>query len=100
MALEGSLGQCSDLSGKRRVSQGMEFAQTVTMPIGPLPAEPADLEAAPDNGARANDAPMTLPAPVEGSQAEAGPGEGAAVRPAAKRQPSRVKNEASMRGSK
>ena len=88
MGLEGSLGQCSDLSGKRRVSQGMEFAlgiaQTVAMPIEPPPAEPA--EAAPesgDNGARANDAPTPPPAPVEGSQAETGPGEGAAVRPAA-----------------
>ena len=65
----------------------MEFAQTVTMPIGPPPAEPA--EAAPetwDNGARAHDAPTPPgpPAPVEGSQAEAGPGEGAAVRLAAK----------------
>ena len=84
MGLEGSLGQCSDLSGNRRVSQGMEFTQTVTMPIGPPSAEPA--EAAPetgDNGARANDAPTPPPAPVEGSQAETGPGEGAAVRPAA-----------------
>ena len=66
------------------VSQGMEFAQTVTMPLEPPPAEPA--EAAPesgDNGARANDAPTPPPAPVEGSQAETGPGEGAAVRPAA-----------------
>ena len=35
MGLEGSSGQCSDLSGKRRVSQGMEFAQIVTMPIEP-----------------------------------------------------------------
>ena len=85
------------------VSQGMEFAQTVTMPIGSPPAEPA--EAAPetgDNGARAHDAPTPPgpPAPVEGSQAEAGPGEGAAVRHAAKQPPPRMKNEASMRVSK
>ena len=83
---------------KRRVSQGKEFAQTVTMPIEPPPAEPA--EAAPesgDNGARANDAPTPPPAPVEGSQAETCPGEGAAVRPAAKQPPPRMKNEASMR---
>ena len=101
MGLEGSLGQCSDLSGKQRVSQGMEFAQTVTMPIEPPPAKPA--EAAPesgDNGARANDVPTPPPAPVEGSQAEAGPGERAAVRPAAKQPPPRMKNEASMRVSK
>ena len=97
LGLEGSSGQCSDLSGQRRVSQGMEFAQTVTMPIEPPPAEPA--EAAPesgDNGARANYAPTPPPAPVEGSQAETGPGEGAAVRPAAKQPPPRMKNEASM----
>ena len=78
------------------VSQGMEFAQTVTMPLEPPPAEPA--EAAPesgDNGARANDAPTPPPAPVEGSQAEAGPGEGAALR----RPPPRMKNEAYLRGS-
>ena len=101
MDLEGSSGQCSDLSEKQRVCQGMEFAQTVTMPIEPPPAEPA--EAAPeigDNGARANDAPTPPPAPVKGSQAEAGPGEGAAVRPEAERPPPRMKNEASMRGSK
>ena len=101
MGLEGSLGQCSDLSGKRRVSQGMEFAQTVTMPIEPPPAEPA--EAVPesgDNGARTNDASTPPPTPVEGSQAEAGPGEGAAVLPEAKQPPPRMKNEASMKGSK
>ena len=66
MGLEGSSGQCSDLFGKRRVSQRMEFAQTVAMPIEPPQAEPA--EAAPesgDNGARANDAPTPPPAPVE-----------------------------------
>ena len=64
MGLEGSLGQCSDLSGKRRVSQGMKFAQTVTLPIEPPPAEPADSEAAPesgDNGALRLPAPTTLP---------------------------------------
>ena len=83
------------------VSQGMEFAQTVTMPLEPPPAEPA--EAAPesgDNGARANDAPTPPPAPVEGSQAETGPGEGAVVRPAAKQPPPHMKNEASMLVSK
>ena len=79
----------------------MACTQTVTMPIEPPPAEPA--EAAPesgDNGARANYAPTPPPAPVEGSQAETGPGEGAAVRPAAKQPPPRMKNEASMRVSK
>ena len=71
------------------------------MPIEPPPAEPA--EAAPESGddrARANDVPTPQPAHVEGSQAEAGPGECAAVRPAAKLPPPRMKNEASMRGSK
>ena len=77
MGLEGSLGQCSDLSGKRRVSQGMEFAQTVTMPIEPPPAEPSKAaQESGDNGARANYAPTPPPAPVEGSQAETGPGGG------------------------
>ena len=97
MGLEGSSGQCSDLSGKQQVSQGMEFAQTVTMPTEPPPAEPA--EAAPesgDNGARTNDTLTPPPAPVEGSQAEAGPGEGTALR----RPPPRMKNEASMQGCK
>ena len=65
MGLEGSLGQGSDLSEKRRFSQGMEFAQTVTLLIESPPAKPA--EAAPgswDNGARANDAPTPQQAPV------------------------------------
>ena len=66
MGLEGSLGQCSDLSGKQRVSQGMEFAQTVTMPIEPPPAKPAEAASeSGDNGARANDVPTPPPAPVE-----------------------------------
>ena len=75
----------------------MEFAQTVTMPIGTPPAEPAEAEQeSGGNGARANDALTPPPVPVEGSQAEAGPGEGAAVRPAAELPPPRMKNEASM----
>ena len=79
----------------------MEFTQTVTMPIGPPPEEPAEAEQETgDNGARANDAPTPPPAPIEGSQAEAGPGEGAEVRPGAKQPPQRMKNEASMRVSK
>ena len=83
------------------VSQGMEFAQTVTMPIEPPPAKPAEaVSESGDNGARANYAPTPPPAPVEGSQAKTGPGEGAVVCPAAKQPPPRMKNEASMRVSK
>ena len=76
----------------------MEFAQTVTMLIEPPLAEPA--EAAPEsggNGAPANNAPKPPPATVEGRSC---PGEGEAVRPTAKQPPPRLKNEASMRGSK
>ena len=85
----------TELSGKRRASKGTEFAKAAPA-RDPTQAEPAEAAAASgSNGADAEQAPTPPPtADVEAGPAEVGPGESAAVpRP-------RMKNKASMRGSK
>ena len=79
MGLEGASGQCSDLSGKRRISRGAVFTKA-TPAEEPPPAEQAEADAGSGgNGANAEQAPTPPPTEVE-----AGPAESAAQRPAAR----------------